>query len=222
MAKDKDKKHIFLDDVQWGNQETDSLSHEEILTYSPLKKTKAQIEVLTKIAQERAKDPEWIAKNTEANRAKWKDPAYHAKISKAQKEKWDNPEYREKMLSYYNTPEYKEYISERNRKVAIRDHDKIVKKNQTLAKDPKWLEANAKAQANRSENNEEWIRKNCRPVSTPYGIFKRVKEAIEAYCAHHPEERYASVNLKLRRWYKSNKKPEWAYLTWEEYDKQSK
>lgn len=207
-----------MNNDEWGNIGPDSI-HDPKWN---LKKTKAQLEVLTKIAQERAKDPEWLAKVTEANQAKGKDPAYLAKQSKAQKEKWDDPEFREKMLSYYNTPEYKEYITKRNRKVAIRDHDKIVKRNQALAKDPLWLEANAKATANRSENNEEWIRKNCRPVSTPYGIFKRSKEAIEAYCADHPEERYASVNLKLRRWYKSNKKPDWTYLTWEEYDKQSK
>jgi|14BtaG_2_1085337.scaffolds.fasta_scaffold11028_3 hypothetical protein len=31
MAKEKDKKHIFLDDVEWGNKETDSVSHKDML-----------------------------------------------------------------------------------------------------------------------------------------------------------------------------------------------
>lgn len=237
MSKDKkpDMYDFFNDDSLWGNQETDALTHEDIMTYSPLKKTKSQRKVLRKIAQERAKNSEWLSKITEANKKNAQDPKIKAKrlasfkktastpefkkeLSERAKQTWSDSEYRKRMLSYYNTPEYKEYITKRNKKVAIRDHDKIVERNQALAKDPKWLKANAEAQANRSKNNEEWIRKNCRPVSTPYGIFKRTKEAIEAYCAEHPKERYGSVNLKLRRWYKSDKKPEWKYITWQEYD----
>jgi len=45
MAKDKDNKHIFLDDVQWGNQETDSVSHDDMLEINWNKKlTKARKE----------------------------------------------------------------------------------------------------------------------------------------------------------------------------------
>ena len=47
MAKDKDKKHIFLDDVEWGNQETDSVSHHDMLEINWNKKlTKARKDTL--------------------------------------------------------------------------------------------------------------------------------------------------------------------------------
>ena len=211
MSKNKkpDLFDLFNDESLWGNQETDSLSHDDIMN-----KNWNQITANREIARR----PEVRAKVDAATRKRAKDPAWRKKRSELSKKVWENEEFYNKMKEYYNTPEYKEYISKRSKKIAKRDYDKIVKRIHDQAKDPVWLKANAKAQANRSKNNEEWIRKNCRPVSTPYGVFMRAKEAIEAYCAEHPNERYESVNLKLRRWYKSNQKPDWYYLTWEEYD----
>ena len=195
MSKKKpDLYDLFNDESLWGTQETESLSHDDIMNRN------------------------WNM--ITANREQANNPVRIQKQREAQKKNWARPEMREWANEYYGSAEYKEYITARNRELA-KDAGwlkNIANANRKKAKDPEWLEANAKAQANRSENNEEWIRKNCRPVSTPYGVFMRVKEAAEAYCAEHPNERYESVNLKLRRWYKSNKKPDWYYLTWEEYD----
>ena len=239
----KDKEITLFDDIEWGNKTLPGLSDEELMNtnwniVTAARERSKNPEWIAKnkaLAIRKSKDPKWLAKIRKVNRKnakkperrkkmlkklkeRVKDPNYLMKQSKAQKKVWQNEEYRNKMLERYNTPEYKEYIKKRNKKIAKRDHDKIVKRNQDLARNPKWLKANAKACANRSENNEEWIRKNCRPVSTPYGIFKKAKDAAIEYNKEYPNEKFTSVCIKLRSWYRSDKKPEWKYLTWEEYD----
>ena len=177
---------------------------------------------ITEINREKSNDPEWIAKITEINREAAKDPVRLKKIAKSIKKVWQTDEYREWADAFYKNPEYRKKLSERNKKIAERDYDKIVKRNRDLAKDETWLKKNAKAQSKRSKENIEWKRKNCKPVSTPYGIFENTKLAAEAYHKDYPTEVWESVCLKLRRWYRSSKHPEWTYISWEEYDELTK
>ena len=241
MNKKPNDFELFNDESLWGNTDSDILDpkwnkinsiHERTNRPSWRKnvanaaKEKAKDPVwLAKILaanRERAKDPVWLAKITEINRESAKDPIRLKKLSESLKEVWQRPEMKEWADTFYNDPEYRKNLSKRNKKVAKRDHDKIVERNRKLSKDPIWLEKNAQAQAKRSVENEEWKRKNCKPVSTPYGIFENTKLAAEAYHKDYPNEVWDSVCLKLRRWYRSDKKPEWTYISWEEYDNLTK
>lgn len=69
----------------------------------------------------------------------------------------------------------------------------------------------------RTAESEDWIRKNCRPIKCPYGIFKKAKDAFDAYINEHGGNRGSVIN-KLRRWCKDENNPDWIYLSWEEFD----
>lgn len=199
---------LFNDDSLWGNQETEDLTHDEIMNTNWNRVTACRL---------RAQDPKWRKNITKANQR----PKSAETLEKARKSTLEvntRPEFIQWKKEYYGSAEYKEYITERSRSIAKRDYDKIVERNRRLAKDEEWIKSNKEACKNRSENNEEWIRKNCKPVSTPYGVFQKTKDAAIAYNNEHSTEVFESVCLKLRRWYKSDKKPDWKYITWEEYD----
>jgi hypothetical protein len=120
-----------------------------------------------------------------------------------------------------NTDEWKKNNLEQNRKTA---------------KNPKWLEIVAKNNKEKRNNpehikihqtsiakrtaSEDWIRKNCRPVKCPYGIFPISKHAMIEYQKEHGGA-ITSIAIKIRSWLKSDKKPDWQYLTWQEYDELS-
>lgn len=134
-------------------------------------------------------------------------------------ELWQDKEYRNRMMEYYNTPEYKNYITQKNRNLAL-DPDwkeKVSENNKAKRQNTKHVELHAKSVKDRSNNNEKWIRKNCRPVSTPYGVFQKAKDAAVEYQKEHGGV-LTSISIKLRQWYKKDSKPEWKYITWEEYD----
>ena len=194
-------------------------------------------------AKNRAKsqDPEWLAKITEINRTRIEKygEEYRLKLSEGQKkryenftdedwekmsqvakERWEDDEYRDRMMAYYSTPEYREYIQKRNKEVAQRPEMREWYKefNKAKREDPEHIKRHAKGVKDRSNNNKEWIRKNCRPVDTPYGVFEKAKDVMDVYYQENGGKR-ESVAVKLRSWLKSEKKPEWKYLTWDEYDK---
>ena len=134
-------------------------------------------------------------------------------------ERWQDEEYRNRMMEYYNTPEYKEYITQRNRDLALDPSwkKKVSKNNKAKRANTEHVKRHAKSVKDRSNNNEEWIRKNCHPVSTPYGVFQKAKDAAVEYQKEHGGV-FTSVCVKLRQWYKKDSKSEWKYITWEEYD----
>lgn len=166
--------------------------------------------------------PEYSKRASEAQRRRYENLTQEERqvISDQSKARWKDQEYRQRMMDYYSTSEYKKYIKQRNKEVAQRPEMKEWYKEFNKAKrsDPAHIEKHQAGVADRSNNNEDWIRKNCRPVSTPYGIFQKAKDVMDLYHAENGGKR-ESVGVKLRSWLKSDKKPDWNYLTWEEYDK---
>jgi len=189
--------------------------------------------------KKRSDNPEWRKNIAIANKNKILSPASIKKASESQKkrfanfteeqrqehaqksiDKWKDSEYVEKIRTqYYDNPEYLKILQKRAKETANRPEMKewYLKFNQDKRSDPNHLEKHQAGVTDRSNNNEEWIRKNCRPVSTPYGIFQKAKDVMDLYHAEHGGNR-ESVAVKLRNWLKSDKKLDWKYLSWEEYD----
>ena len=190
----------------------------------------------------RGQDPEWLAKITEINRQRganltdedrarmsehsrmmWEDDEFREQMIKESKERWEDDEYRERMIAYTKVPGYSEMMSKRNKEVAQRPEMKKMAKqkgreySKKYNEDPEFRKRHIEGVENRSNNNKEWIRKNCRPVDTPYGVFEKAKDVVSLYQKEHGGK-VDTIGIKLRRWYKSDKHPEWKYLTWDEYD----
>jgi hypothetical protein len=169
--------------------------------------------------------PKYSKRVSEGQRRRYENMSEEERreMSNRRKEVWADSDYRESMMTYYHSAEYTDYITNRNRELAKDPEwrEKVAKNNKAKRSDPGHLEKHQAGVANRSNNNEEWIRKNCRPVSTPYGIFQKAKDVMDLYHLENGGNR-ESVAVKLRNWLKSDKKPEWKYLTWEEYDEYKK
>jgi hypothetical protein len=165
-------------------------------------------------------DPVARKNRADANRKSAQDPEWQRKNKEATQRLWSDPEIRRKHKERHNTPEYLEYIGKRNRELAKdpKWREKVANNNKAKRTDPSHLKKHQAGVISRSNNNEEWIRKNCRPVSTPYGVFQKAKDVMDLYHNEHGGNR-ESVAVKLRSWLKSEKKPDWKYLTWKEYDK---
>ena len=150
---------------------------------------------------------------------KMSEEEYARRCAKA-KEVANDPVLKERLREeLYDTPEYREYIQKRSKKIAQRPEMQEWYKefNKAKREDPEHVKRHAKGVKDRSNKNKEWIRKNCRPVDTPYGVFEKAKDVMDIYHQENGGNR-ESVAVKLRNWLKSDKKPEWKYLTWEEYD----
>ena len=112
-----------------------------------------------------------------------------------------NPIFEEKRKEYYSNPKVIANITERNRLLA-QDVDwlkKVDKVNKQKRQDPNHIKKHAKAVKDRSNNDTNWIRKNCRPVQTPHGVFQKVKDAaIEEHkiCGG----KFINVCINVRRW----------------------
>lgn len=166
-----------------------------------------------------ALDPIARKNRAEGNRKKAKDPEWQRKHKEGYERRWANPEERIKHKARMNAPEVLKATTEKNRKLAKdpKWREKVANNNKAKRTDPTHLKKHQEGVTDRSNNNKEWIRKNCRPVSTPYGIFQKAKDVMDLYHEENGGKR-ESVAVKLRSWLKSDKKPDWKYLTWEEYN----
>lgn len=147
------------------------------------------------------------------------DDEYTKRCEKA-KQVSNDPVLKERLRKeFYDNPTYLKKVTKKNRKLAEDPswREKVAKNNKAKRSNPTHLEKHQAGVADRSTNNEEWIRKNCRPVSTPYGVFQKTKDVMDLYHAEHGGKR-ESIAVKLRSWLNSDKKPEWKYLSWEEYN----
>lgn len=169
--------------------------------------------------------PEYSKRVSEAQRRRYENMSEEDRqtMSNRSKEVWADSDYRDSRMSYYHSAEYTNYITNRNRELAKdpKWREKVATNNKAKRTDPTHLKKHQEGVTDRSNNNEEWIRKNCRPVSTPYGVFQKAKDVMDLYHKENGGKR-ESVAVKLRSWLKSNKKPDWKYLTWEEYDQLTK
>lgn len=191
-----------------------------------------------------AQDPVWREGQKQNAIAYWNSLSDEEKNqwSQIQKSFWtkmSNEEYTkrcEKAKQVSNDPELKERLRKEfyDNPVYLKE---VTKKNRKLAKDPKWREKVAKNNrakrsnlehiekhqagvAERSNNNQEWIRKNCRPVKTPQGVFLKASQARDAYIAEHGGNK-STIGVYMRSWLKDPKNVDFKYLTWEEYEKES-
>ena len=92
--------------------------------------------------------------------------------------------------------------------------------HKTKGSDPEYIKLMEETNR-RTAENEDWIRKTCRPIKCPYGIFKKAKDGFDQYHTEYGGNR-ASVINKLRKWCKDENNTEWTYLTWEEFDQLTK
>ena len=191
-------------------------------------------------ARQRATDPKWKENNQKANqnrkerlgeqysknvsnaqRIRYQNLTEEERnaISEASKKRWDDLEYRSKMEAYYSSPEYIEYITKRNKELSIRPEwrEKVSKNNKNKRLDQQHVEKHQRAIKDRSENNQEWIEKNCRPVKTPQGVFLKASQARDAYIKIYGGNK-TTIGMYMRQWLKDPNKPEFRYLTWDEYN----
>lgn len=87
--------------------------------------------------------------------------------------------------------------------------------HESKASDPEYIKIMTETNR-KTAQNPEWIRKNCKPVVCPFGIFVRVKDAAIAYENEHGGHTL-TINNKIRRWLKDSKNTEWKYISYEEY-----
>jgi hypothetical protein len=225
------------------NEKTNKESDKKWIAATARNQHPTWLENLRKNTKTKETHPEWHDKITKINRARREKygQEYYDRLSESQKKryaklseeekqaisesaknKWQDPEYKQKMMEYYNTPEYKVYIKNRSKEVAARPEMQAWYKefNSSKPKDPEYMKRLQKGIDKRTAS-EDWIRKNCRPVKCPYGIFPIAKQAMLEYQKEHGGV-ITSIAVKIRGWLKSDKKPEWQYLTWEQYDEQSR
>lgn len=196
-------------------------------------------------AKIRSQDPEWLEKIAELNRTRKErlGPEYSKKVSESQKRRFMNmspaekkewgdrckaiqndPEFVKKMRSlYYDNPVYLNEHKTRTKEVAQRPEMRKWYKefNRAKRKDPEHLKKHEKGVKDRSTNNIEWIRKNCRPVKTPHGIFLKASQARDAYLAEHGGNK-STIGVYMRSWLKDSNNLDYQYLTWCEYEKMTK
>lgn len=223
------------DKDEWGNIPLPGLSDEELFNTNWN---------YVAAAQGRANDPKWRENNLKCNQGRKErlGKEYSNNVSQAQKKRyanmseeeklehsqrskeiWQDPEYVNRMREYYDNPEYRVEHQKRVKEVANRPEMLAWYKefNSSKRQDPNHIVKHNESVKHRSEHNEDWIRKNCRPVQCPLGIFRKAKDMMDEYHKIYGGNRQ-SVAVKLRTWLKSDKKSDWKYLTWEEYDLLSK
>jgi hypothetical protein len=177
-------------------------------------------------ARQRSLDPEWY----KANSKRLEDPNYVIRQSQVQKTRianlseeerieisirakknWQNEEYVNRMRAFYSTPEYKEYITKRNKEIANRPEikQKISKLNKDKRLDPAHIKKHQEA-VNKRTQNPEWRKKQTersKPMVTPDGIFKSRKDAAEFYQVKTPV-----MNSRMNRY-----PDQYYYISQEEY-----
>ena len=140
-------------------------------------------------------------------------------IREKHKQQANDPAFKQRMQQeVYDTVEWREahakQIEDLKRNETWRKN--CANARQKTIESEEWLNSVRVGVAKRTAS-EDWIRKNCRPVKCPYGIFPVVKHATLEYQKEYGGELH-SLSVKIRNWLKSDKKPEWQYLTWEEYN----
>jgi hypothetical protein len=170
-----------------------------------------------------ALDPIARKNRLESNQKKRNDPVWQQNHKAGCEKRWEDPEQRLKHKERMNDPEILAAITEKNRKLAQDPlwREKTAKNNKEKRNNPRHIKKHQEAVADRSINNDDWIRKNCRPVSTPYGIFQKLKDLVEFYRKDNSGNQQA-VTVRFRKWLNSDQHPDWSYLTWDEYDRLKK
>lgn len=219
------------DKDEWGNIPLPGLTDEELFNTNWN---------YVAAARERIRNPIWQAKQLHEARTRKErlGETYSKKMSESQKKRylnlsdeeklahsqrckeiWNDPEYVKRMREYYDNPEYRVEHQKRVKEIANRPEmlEWYKEFNRAKRQDPNHIIKHNEGVKHRSEHNEDWIRKNCRPVQCPLGIFKKAKDMMDEYHKIYGGKR-ESVAVKLRTWLKSDKKLDWKYLTWDEYD----
>jgi hypothetical protein len=200
------KKHNTKEYQQWRESVTEAN-----------RKKHADPETAKRIAdgnRKSAQDPVARANRAEANRRLRLDPNWQKAFLEGRK-KIDQKAVGKKMASDSEWQRnHKEQVSKLKYNPVFME--KVAKNNKAKRDNPEHIQKHQTAIDKRTES-EDWIRKNCRPIKSPYGIFPIFKQACLEYQKKHGGN-IGSIVVKIRRWIKSGKKPEWQYLTWEQYD----
>ena len=156
--------------------------------------------------KEQFKDPEFVKKHREASIASKKVPGYVEKQRESALKREENPD----------------YVQNRLAGIARREQNEEYRKKRSEAVSKKMSDPEYQQEfKQRRENNSSWLRKRCRPVSTPYGIFLKVNQVVDLIISQEGGV-FGSVQNRVGKWLKSDDHPDWRYLIWEEYDKLTK
>jgi hypothetical protein len=150
---------------------------------------------------------------------KMSDEEYINRCVKA-KEVSNDPELKSRLRNdYYDNAEYLKELTKKNRLLAEDPvwREKVAANNKAKRTNIKHIETHQLAVKDRSENNQEWIEKNCRPVKTPQGVFLKASQARDAYIKIYGGNK-TTIGMYMRQWLKDPNKPEFRYLTWDEYN----
>ena len=223
MAKDKDKKHIFLDDVEWGNQETDTFTHEQLISPHATtiannrarKGTKEWREITAK-RKLHVRTPEEIAEASRRSKKLWQDPEY----KKVQQEKYNN-EWIETVTIANKNPKRNKKISKSNSK-KIQTPDGIFK---NAIEASNYYNITAEGIRHRIKTKDDWFFINNKKINrkpktkkqneqdrfkrltaiaekngyihTPYGKFLSVREAWRE------EQKHTKTGNNSHVWFKN-------------------
>jgi hypothetical protein len=196
MAKDKDKKPILFDDIEWGNQETDSVSHEDILNIDwGRKKTLAEKEHQSKKMSAKYNEEEYKTKWQKSNSERWEDPEWKEQhidkmkagrteeVEQARIEALRNSEKRKKaMAKRWADPEWRKKISKINsERVWTKEQRENLSKRQKGKKIPKKVvEKREKTKLDLAMSNQK-VNKQCRSINTPDGVFHNLRLASQHF-----------------------------------------
>ena len=215
----KDKKPIFFDDVQWGNQETDSVSHDDMLEINWNKKrTKALKEHQAKVITQKYKDKDYKEKWSKANNERWEDPEYRKfvlermnegrtpEVEQRRIEAVRNSEKRKKsMADRWADPEFRKKIAKANSKPMSQEHKDILR---DLYIDKPMKKETVKKRMdtyNERQMSNQKVNKQCRSVHTPEGVFNNFALIVKHFGI--------SKNTIIRRCKNQNPKySEWYYI----------
>lgn len=232
MSKDKkpDMFDLFNDDSLWGNQETDVLTHDDIMDLGwSRKKTQAQKDFQSRVSNERV----------------WGDNSVREKLVKAHLDRWQDPDIRQQYLSSLHDAVWHNKDTHEKRKATLaktwKDPELIERQKQITIdrwKDPKFVKKAKQAMIkgnNRPEvkarrkqmEKEKWsdlkrkeqiLRKagQVTPIKSINGVFLSLSDAAKAH-----NMSLGRVRDRLLGKVKSNEY-KFKYITWEEYDQLTK
>jgi hypothetical protein len=172
---------------EWGNIELPGLSDEELFK---------------KNWQQSASQKQRFSKMSEEEKIEW---------SNKSKNLWKDLSFKNKMIEFYSSPEYIEYITNRNRELATRKDwiEKVEKLNKDKRLDEEHIKRHQTAIDKRTQD-PDWKQKQAersKPMVTPDGIFGSRKEAAEFY----------QVKTPVMNYYMKKYPTEYFYISQEEY-----
>ena len=181
---------LMNDDSLWGNQETDALTHDEIMdTEWYRRKTDT--------------DKEWFRQSTlERN----KDPVFMKRLREALSSPAKTQKTKEYMLSLWQDKQYAEQQSKAQLAYYKNNPDAIERSSDHFTK-----------QWSNPENN--MVKANSRPISTPHGLFSNVMPLTKVlHETDFGRKTIEGTDKKIRALLNSDKHTDWNWISREEYN----